>query len=84
MIGSPSTLLDIVDERWRQDAACRDADPWIFNALTFADEQDALDCCRHCPVVPECLDWARRERDYTGVAGGKIWGRVRRRKATGA
>lgn len=53
---------------WRQDAACRDADPEIFfPAKRGSDELKAKRICRGCPVRVQC----RAEAQRTGSVG--IW-----------
>lgn len=81
MIGSPSALLDILAEEWRADAACRYAEAELFDGLSLDDEVAALEYCKVCPVTRSCLEWVSRERGYTGIAGGKVWGRIHRKRA---
>ena len=64
----------IAGTNWRDDAACRDADPDLFfpigttgAALRQIDEAKRI--CRACPVRKRCLAWAL---DVGGVSG--IWG----------
>ena len=71
-------LLAVGREPWRTDAACRGADPWLFDGESAADELEALGYCRRCPVTRQCLEWARTDRKFAGVAGGKVWGRNRK------
>ena len=59
---------------WRDDAACRDADPDLFfpvgttgPALRHIDEAKRI--CRACPAQTQCLAWAL---DH-GVTDG-VWG----------
>jgi WhiB family transcriptional regulator, redox-sensing transcriptional regulator len=59
---------------WRDDAACRHADPDLFfpvglagPALEQVDEAKRI--CRACPVRNQCLEWAL---DLDAVSG--IWG----------
>lgn len=65
-------------EPWRADAACRGADPWLFDGENEADRVAAMGYCHGCPVSRQCLDWARRDRKFIGVAGGRMWNRERR------
>ena len=60
---------------WRHDAACRDVDPELFfpigntgPALLQIDE--AKQVCHRCPVVEDCLQWARESGQDAGVWGG--------------
>jgi WhiB family redox-sensing transcriptional regulator len=59
---------------WREDAACREADPDLFfpigttgKALRQIDEAKRI--CRRCPALVPCLGWALEN----GVADG-VWG----------
>lgn len=75
---------------WRDDAACRAADPALF----FPTEREqhsheppwdpgpAKEVCRTCPVVEQCLAWALDHTKEHGVWGGTTDAeRVRMRKA---
>ncbi len=60
---------------WRDDAACRDADPDLFfpvgttgPALRHLDE--AKQICRVCPAQTQCLAWALDHEVADGVWGG--------------
>jgi WhiB family redox-sensing transcriptional regulator len=60
---------------WREDAACRDADPDLFfpigttgNALSQLDEAKRI-CCR-CSAQLQCLAWALENGVTDGVWGG--------------
>ena len=53
---------------WMADALCAEVDPTIFHDPNAADE--AIDVCRACPVIEECLAWAIRTRDRFAVLGG--------------
>jgi WhiB family redox-sensing transcriptional regulator len=62
-------------ERWRVDAACRDADPTGFfpvgtsgNAIDVANAAKAI--CATCPVAQECLIFAVTTNQEYGVWGG--------------
>lgn len=56
---------------WRDDAACRDADPDIFYPET-PDYQDARAICAQCPVRDRCLTDAMATERGTryGMFGG--------------
>lgn len=63
-----------VPTNWREDAACRDADPDLFfpisttrAALRQIDEAKRI--CRACPAQVQCLAWALEN----GVTDG-VWG----------
>ena len=60
---------------WRDDAACRDADPELF----FPDRETrsartqvktAKLICRGCPVQVTCLNWALDSGQESGIWGG--------------
>jgi WhiB family transcriptional regulator, redox-sensing transcriptional regulator len=60
---------------WRENAACRDADPDLFfpigaagNSLRQADEAKRI--CRRCPAQNQCLAWALENGITDGVWGG--------------
>ena len=80
----PATLVESYAERisWREDAACRDADPDLFfpvgttgNAQRQIDEAKRL--CRRCPrtnPVPGLGAGKRRHRWRSGEAPRKTSG----------
>ena len=60
---------------WRDDAACRNADPELF----FPDRdirsararvKTAKLICRGCPVKMTCLNWALASGQESGIWGG--------------
>jgi WhiB family transcriptional regulator, redox-sensing transcriptional regulator len=60
---------------WRDDAACRNADPDLFfpigeagPALSQIDQAKRI--CRTCPVRTPCLAWALENGVGAGVWGG--------------
>jgi WhiB family redox-sensing transcriptional regulator len=60
---------------WRDDVACRDADPELFfpigstgSALRQAGEAKRI--CRACPAQTQCLAWALANGVTDGVWGG--------------
>lgn len=60
---------------WRQEAACRDADPEVFfpNGTTgpaLAQITAAQSICATCPVTADCLDWAVETGQDNGIWGG--------------
>jgi WhiB family transcriptional regulator, redox-sensing transcriptional regulator len=64
----------MVSVRWKEQAACRDADPDLFFPISAgvraqADASHARKICRPCPVRSACLQYAL----VTGQAYG-IWG----------
>ena len=49
---------------WRDDAACRDADPDLFFPIgttgpALRQIGEAKRVCRTCPAQTQCLAWAR-------------------------
>ncbi|MGW0316806.1 WhiB family transcriptional regulator [Streptomyces flavidovirens] len=64
-----------MDQRWLRSAACADADPEIFFPVGVKgpalDEQAAAkEVCGRCPVTRQCLSYALRSGQRTGVWGG--------------
>ena len=60
---------------WRDDAACRDADPELFFPdgdirLARAQVKTAKLICRSCPVSATCLSWALASGQEAGIWGG--------------
>jgi WhiB family transcriptional regulator, redox-sensing transcriptional regulator len=60
---------------WRDEAACRDADPELF--FPDGDIRSARDqvksaklICRGCPVSATCLSWALASGQEAGIWGG--------------
>ena len=59
---------------WREDVACRDADPDLFFPISttgaaLRQMEEAKRICRGCPVQIQCLAWALA----SGVTDG-VWG----------
>jgi WhiB family transcriptional regulator, redox-sensing transcriptional regulator len=60
---------------WRNEAACRDADPELFFpdgdiAPARVDIKMAKLICRGCPVSATCLNWALASGQEAGIWGG--------------
>lgn len=60
---------------WRDDAACRGADPDLFFPIGTAGPvrrqiDEAKRICRTCPVQPQCLAWALENGITNGVWAG--------------
>ena len=60
---------------WRDDAACRDADPELFFPdgdirSARAHVKMAKLICRGCPARAACLSWALGSGQETGIWGG--------------
>lgn len=57
--------------RWVVQAACRDADPRMFDVISALDADAALSYCKRCPVKEACLqDALDQEVKPDGVWGG--------------
>jgi WhiB family transcriptional regulator, redox-sensing transcriptional regulator len=62
-------------EDWRDNAACRDADPELFFPVgttgpALRQVQEAIRICQDCPARTECLSWALEHGITDGVWGG--------------
>lgn len=60
---------------WRDEAACRTADPEVFfpnahGAAAQTAHRPAKAVCATCPVVADCLSWALTQGLDFGVFGG--------------
>ena len=58
---------------WRDDAACRDADPELFfpdSRSAWGQVKRAKLICRGCPVSATCLSWALDSNQEAGIWGG--------------
>lgn len=56
---------------WVFQAACRDADPRLFDVVSALDAESALAFCKACPVKEACLqDALDQEVNPDGVWGG--------------
>jgi WhiB family transcriptional regulator, redox-sensing transcriptional regulator len=60
---------------WRDDVACRDADPDLFFPVgttgpARGDVDEAKRICRACPAQTQCLSWALDHGVTDGVWGG--------------
>ena len=56
------------------EAACKGADPRLFDYCEGDQVDDALSYCDRCPVIKECLEYvAPRRSYYDGVCAGKVW-----------
>lgn len=66
---------------WRDQAACKSADPKLFDSTTPSIHRLAMDSCRICPVVAECTREAEQISSNTppshvtpaGTWGGALW-----------
>lgn len=66
---------------WQDDAACNDADPldrMVFTSPpSVGNDRVATGAagvadkyCVQCPVRRQCLEWAKKDMYFIGVAGG--------------
>ena len=60
---------------WRDQAACRDADPELFFPIgkgepTLLQLDRAKQICARCPSRTPCLEWALASGQEAGVWGG--------------
>ncbi len=65
-----------IPERWANRALCAQADPdaWFPGNGQRALAATATRICGHCPVRPQCLDYALSGADtWHGISTG-IWG----------
>lgn len=60
-----------VSTRWKEEAACADADPAVFypDSADFVSIKAAMEYCDRCPVLEPCAEWAVRFEAH-GVWGG--------------
>jgi hypothetical protein len=55
-------------------AACRGADPGLFDDTTFPDAFIALSYCETCQVTDLCMETVRPSKSgFDGVAAGIVW-----------
>lgn len=74
-----NSTLPVIDESWREDAACREIDPGLFfKHEEFRDDNPQKDAaiaaaktvCADCVSKTPCLDYAIAVRQDRGVWGG--------------
>jgi WhiB family transcriptional regulator, redox-sensing transcriptional regulator len=58
---------------WADRANCLTVDPDLFFPSKGGTPRWALAVCEHCPVKPECLEWALLAEESTTSRYG-IWG----------
>ena len=63
------------DANWRDNAACRHADPDLFFPVgttgdAIDDTEAAISLCRRCPVREQCLEFAMVTNQRDGIWGG--------------
>lgn len=61
-------------QHWRELSACADPriDPDIFHPAGYdiTTRRRAKAVCAVCPVVEQCLSWALKTREPSGILGG--------------
>jgi WhiB family redox-sensing transcriptional regulator len=61
---------------WRASAACRGEDPELFFPIgtsgpaALRQAREATTVCAGCPVKAQCLSWALKTKQDTGIWGG--------------
>lgn len=71
--GSTSPRKDVtllMNQNWRDHAACQGIDPEIFYPAEDDDAEPAKIICAQCPVATACLEYALAGRERDGVWGG--------------
>lgn len=67
-------LLRITPQMWwREQAACRNEDPRIFDRSIGPDVFKAKAICGTCPVAEQCGEWADADAHFVGVAAGRVY-----------
>jgi hypothetical protein len=56
---------------WPDRAACKGYPQHIFFPERGDSTSEAKAICRTCPVIGECLDWAKKAPEKYGVWGGQ-------------
>lgn len=57
-----------------EQAACKGANPQLFDFFEGNQIDDALSYCDRCPVTEECWEYVSPRRSYfDGVCAGKVW-----------
>jgi hypothetical protein len=67
------------DLDWQEKATCITSDPVVQLAFTGGITRKAeavsyiWEYCSGCPVRHFCRDWAGRQGNFSGIAGGYLW-----------
>ena len=72
---------------WQDEALCNQTDPEAFFPETMYEAKDAVAICQMCPVVNQCLEYAIKNNETSGVWGGvdfTIRGRVSEKRINNA
>ena len=59
-----------VDQSWKAEANCHDADPELFFPPRGGSTEPAKEFCRGCDVRQQCLDYSFAINENFGVWGG--------------
>jgi WhiB family redox-sensing transcriptional regulator len=68
----------LLDQDWRADGLCGQADPNLFFSVGAVEHKKAKGICRSCPVRSQCLSYAMDRQVDHGIWGG-LTERERRR-----
>lgn len=63
-------VIDLLDQDWRAEALCADADPELFFSPGAFEHKIAKGICRLCSVRKQCLRYALEVPVDHGVWGG--------------
>jgi len=69
-------MMRLVEEAPRSlmHAACKGANPDLFNATSGSVVFDALSYCDRCDVIQECHDYVRPVKSlFDGVCAASVW-----------
>jgi WhiB family redox-sensing transcriptional regulator len=73
----PASVIALANAEygWREDALCRDTDPELFfpvgtTGAALVQIEQARSICRQCPVQADCLEFALRTNQDSGIWGG--------------
>ena len=72
--GDIALIAEIVRGSPKLDAACKRADPLIFDTVYDDDVAVAAGICRRCAVRLRCREWALKSvDDIEGTVGGLVF-----------
>jgi len=73
----PASVIALAnaDYGWRSQALCRDTDPELFfpigtTGAALVQIEQARAVCRQCPAQADCLEFALRTNQDSGIWGG--------------
>lgn len=76
-----AAIIATGQDPWQARAQCG-GQPELMDQTEAPRVWDALALCQQCPVSRECAQWVAQERDYVGVAAGKVYRTARSRGRT--